>query len=121
MLGSLVVALQLHPPPAVTVNDELPPEAANDSDEAEIVSGQDEVMEKLEFEMSKKMLPSASTFMRAEEVTALGTMKVCDPSLGVEAAIVIGKVSPPSVESETFTEEQFTGGRLEEAGSQETD
>lgn len=41
--------------------------------------------------------------------------------MGVEAAMMMGKERPASVEREILTEEQLTGGEEEEATSQETD
>src|SRR5262245_34307779 len=53
--------------------------------------------------MSKKILPTASTLIRAVVVALFGTVMVSEPSLGVLAAMVIGKVLPPSVDREIFT------------------
>jgi hypothetical protein len=53
----------------------LEAEAENEREEAETEEGQEAVMEKLELEMSKKILPRASTLIRAEEVGRLGTEK----------------------------------------------
>ena len=46
------------------------------------------LMVKLAFEMSKKMLPAHSTLIRADEVGALGTVMLCEPSLAVLEANV---------------------------------
>jgi hypothetical protein len=64
---------------------------------------------KLLLETSKKMLPTASTLTREVVPEALGTVTDSDPSLAVLAASTIGKVDPPSVESEIFTFAQLTG------------
>src|SRR6185436_13418859 len=57
------------------------------------------VMVKLVSEISKKILPTASTLMRAVVVLIFGTMIASLPSLGVLATMVVGKVWPPSLES----------------------
>ena len=57
-------------------------------------------------------MSAASTFTRAEEETLFGTVIDCDPSFGVFASRVIGKVNPPSVESRILTFAQFTGATL---------
>ena len=68
---------------------------------------------KLASEISKKILPTAATLMRAVELRIpLGSITDCDPSLGVLAARVIGKVNPPSVERVIVTFAQLTGARL---------
>ena len=60
-------------------------------------------------EISKKILPTASTFIRAVVVGVPGIETVSLPSLGVLAVSVIGKVLPPSVESEILTFAQLIG------------
>src|ERR1051325_6279260 len=77
-------------------------------------------MVKLAFEMSKKILPTASTLMRAVEVGVLGRMTVSEPSFGVEATRTVGKVLPPSVESEILTLAALTGAFAVFATSQVT-
>lgn len=62
-----------------------------------------ELMVKLALDISKKMLPAASTFTLAVVVGLLGTVIFCEPSLGVPEARVMGKVSPPSVDSSMLT------------------
>ena len=119
--GLFETAVQLHPAGAVTENEEFEAAAGSESDDADREAGQEEVIVKFELEISKKMLLMASTFNRAEEEGELGTVKECDPSLGVELAITIGNESPPSVEREILTEEQDTGGAEVEATSQEID
>ena len=52
---------------------------------------------------SKKMLPTASTLIRAVVVLTLGKVTNSDPSFGVLAASTYGKVEPPSVDSEIIT------------------
>jgi hypothetical protein len=61
------------------------------------------VIVKLTSFMSKKMLPTPSTFILAAAVGRLGTLIDSEPSFGVEASIVVGNVCPPSVESEILT------------------
>src|ERR1043166_894799 len=66
-------------------------------------------MVKFALDISKKILPTASTFMRAAVVGLLGTMIGSDPSFGVLAAITMGNVLPPSVESDILTFAQLIG------------
>src|SRR3954447_7163570 len=56
------------------------------------------VMAKSAWLTSKKMLPTASTLMRALSAVTCGKVISCEPSLGVEAARTVGKVCPPSVD-----------------------
>ena len=65
-------------------------------------------MVKLVLEISKKILPTASTFILAVEVGVLGMVTTSLPSFGVLATKVL-KVVPPSVEREIFTLAQLTG------------
>ena len=51
-----------------------------------------EVMVKFEFEISKKIFPTASILMRAVEVGVLGITTDCEPSFGVLEARTVGKV-----------------------------
>src|SRR5688572_2221577 len=61
-------------------------------------------------EISKKMFPTASTLMRAEELERpLGIVTPADPLLGTLAASTVGKLIPPSVDREIFTLAAFTG------------
>ena len=53
--------------------------------------------------MSKKMLPTASTLIRACVVGVFGTVITSEPSFGVEAVKTVGKFSPPSVDNEILT------------------
>ena len=65
-------------------------------------------MVKLVFEISKRMFPTASTFMRLVVPELDGTVTTSDPSLAVEEAKTVGKVFPPSVDNKMFTELQLT-------------
>ena len=67
------------------------------------------VIVKLVLEMSKKILPAASTFILAVVVAVLGIVKASLPSLGVLAANTVGNVCPPSVLKDIFTLAQLTG------------
>src|SRR6478672_1524431 len=67
---------------------------------------------KLVFEISKKILPTASTFIRFFVPGVEGTATTSEPSLGVEAAKTVGKVFPPSVDNKIFTAVQFTDPAL---------
>ena len=69
-------------------------------------------MVKLVFEISKKMLPTASTFILAVVVGVAGINNASVPSLGVLAASTVGKVCPPSVLNEIFTLAHSTGVKL---------
>ena len=63
---------------------------------------------KLVFEISKKIFPTASTFIRLVVPCTEGTVTTCEPSLGVADAKTVGNVFPPSVDNKMFTELQFT-------------
>ena len=65
---------------------------------------------KFAFETSKKTLPSASIFTRAELVAKCGIVTASEPSFGVLAARTCGYVSPPSVDRLIFTSVVPTGG-----------
>ena len=67
------------------------------------------VMVKFASEISKKMLPTASTLMRAVVVPVFGMVTDSVPSFGVLARSTVGKVIPPSVEREIFTLAALTG------------
>ena len=67
------------------------------------------VIVKFVFDMSKKILSAASTFILAVVVAVFGMVSTSDPSLGVVAANTVGKVCPPSVDKEIFTSAQLTG------------
>jgi hypothetical protein len=60
-------------------------------------------MVKFVSEISKNTFPTASTFTRAVVVDTLGMSTASLPSLTVLAAKTVGKVVPPSVESDIFT------------------
>src|SRR4051812_49824730 len=60
-------------------------------------------IEKLPWEISKKILPAASTLMRAWLVVIFGSTTVWEPSLGVPLTSVMGKVLPPLVDNKIFT------------------
>ena len=64
---------------------------------------------KLVLLISKKILPTASTFILAVVVGSTGITKDSVPSLGVLAASTVGKVCPPSVLNDIFTLAQLTG------------
>ena len=64
---------------------------------------------KLVLEISKKILPTASTLILAVVVAVLGITKASVPSFGVLATNTVGKVLPPSVLNEIFTLAQLTG------------
>ena len=66
-------------------------------------------MVKFVFEISKKTLPNASTFIRAVLVGVAGIRTVSLPSLGVLAVRVNGKLLPPSLESIILTFAQLIG------------
>lgn len=70
------------------------------------------VMVKFVSEISKKILPTASTFTRAVVVGVLGIRSDSVPSLVVFAARTVGNVVPPSVESESLTFAVLTGGSV---------
>ena len=67
------------------------------------------VIVKFGSEILKKMLPTASTLMRAVEVGVFGTLIVAVPLFGVLVARVNGKLLPPSSESRTRTFAQLIG------------
>ena len=70
------------------------------------------VISKLAFEISKKILPTASTFILAVVVAIEGIITVSVPSFGVLAEITVGKVTPPSVDKDIFTLAQLTGAAV---------
>ena len=63
-------------------------------------------------EISKKILPTASTFIRAVVVGMLGIKTDSAPSLGVLARRMVGNVLPPSVEREILTFAALTGAAV---------
>lgn len=70
------------------------------------------VMLKFVLEISKKILPTASTFILAVVVAVLGIVTDCEPSFGVLAASTVGNVCPPSVLKDIFTLAQLTGATV---------
>ena len=72
----------------------------------------EDVMLKLELEISKKIFPTASTFILAVVEVIAGMVTAADPSLGVLAVNTLGKVCPPSVDSEILTLAQLTGAAV---------
>ena len=63
-------------------------------------------------EISKKILPTPSTFIRAVVVCMFGITTDSEPSLAVLAARTVGKVLPPSVEREILTFAALTGAAV---------
>ena len=84
----------------VVMPDAVSPDGAAQPEPAVIV--------KLVLEISKKILPTASTFILAVVVGVLGIITTSLPSLAVLATKVL-KVVPPSVEMDIFTLAQLTG------------
>lgn len=91
----LIVAL------VVVTDEEVKPVAVPQEDPA--------VMVKLLLEISKKIFPTASTFILAVVVGVFGMTNASVPSFGVLAASTVGNVCPPSVLKEIFTLAQLTG------------
>jgi hypothetical protein len=69
-------------------------------------------------EISKKILPMASTFTLAVLLAPAGIVTNSDPSLGVLASKAVGNVCPPSVDNEILTFAVLTGGSVVLATSQ---
>lgn len=67
---------------------------------------------KLVFDMSKKTLPTASTFILAVVEAPTGIVTASVPSLAVLASKTVGNVCPPSVDNEILTLAQLTGGSV---------
>ena len=65
-------------------------------------------MVKFVLDISKKILPTASIFIRLLVPETGGTVIISVPSLGVALAKTVGKVVPPSVDNKMFTVAQFT-------------
>src|SRR5437868_3791667 len=85
------------------------------ADEANLAGApQDEpaVIEKFVFDISKKILPTASTLILAVVVGVFGMVSTSVPSFGVLADSTVGNVCPPSVESDIFTFAQLIGERF---------
>src|ERR1051325_2824873 len=72
----------------------------------EVVLG---VIAKFAGETLKKILPAASTLIRAEEVGVFGTVTVAAPLFAVLETSTNGKLLPPSIESNTRTFAQSMG------------
>ena len=70
------------------------------------------VIVKLVLDISKNIFPTASILIRQVEDEAAGTVIVSVPSLSVLAAITVGKVMPPSVDSVILTLAQLTGAAV---------
>ena len=69
-------------------------------------------MVKFTLEISKKILPTASTFILAVVDAPAGITNDSVPSFAVLAANTVGKVCPPSVLNEIFTLAQLTGAAV---------
>ncbi len=63
---------------------------------------------KLVLEISKKIFPTASTFIRLVVPVVFGTFITSVTSFAVAAANTVGNVCPPSVDNKIFTLWQFT-------------
>src|SRR5438477_8059241 len=70
------------------------------------------VIVKFASEISKKMLPTASTFTRAVVVAMFGTVMLAEPLFGTLAATTLGNVFPPSVEIEILMLAALTGAAV---------
>jgi hypothetical protein len=90
--------------PDVVMADAVKPDGA--------LHDEPEVIVKLAFEISKKIFPTASTFILAVVVGVFGMANTSDPSLAVLDVSTVEKVCPPSVDSDIFTFAQLTGERL---------
>jgi hypothetical protein len=83
-------------------------EAVNPAGEAQ---PEPDVIVKFVLEISKKIFPTASTFILAVVVGVLGIVTASLPSLAVLATNVLN-VAPPSVEMDIFTLAQLTGAAV---------
>lgn len=101
---ALATAVQLTVAVVFPIADEVKPVASPQATVPPMV--------KLVLEISKKILPTASTFILAVVVGVAGITNASVPSLGVLAASIVGKVCPPSVLNEIFTLAQSTGVKL---------
>lgn len=77
-----------------------------------LAQAEPEVIVKFALEISKKILPTASTFILAVVVGVFGIANASLPSLGVLAANTVGNVLPPSVLKDIFTLAQLTGAAV---------
>jgi len=82
---------------------------AEDAKPVAVPQAEPAVIVKLALEISKKILPTASTLILAVVVGVFGITSASVPSLGVLAANTVGNVWPPSVLNEIFTLAQLTG------------
>ena len=71
-----------------------------------------DVIVKLVLEISKKILPTASTFILAVVDGVFGITNASVPSLAVLVVNTVGKVWPPSVDNDIFTLAQLTGAAV---------
>ena len=101
---ALATAVQLTVAELFPIADEVKPVASPQATVPPIM--------KFVLEISKKILPTASTFILAVVVGVAGITNASVPSLGVLAASIVGKVCPPSVLNEIFTLAQSTGVKL---------
>ena len=101
---ALATAVQLTVAELFPIADEVKPVASPQATVPPMV--------KLVLEISKKILPTASTFILAVVVGVAGITNASVPSLGVLAESTVGKVCPPSVLIEIFTLAQSTGVKL---------
>ena len=99
-----LTAFQLTVADEVVTDDEANPDGVPQELPAVIV--------KLVLEISKKILPTASTLIRAVVLGVLGMVTAWLPSLGVLATNTVGKVCPPSVDKDIFTLAQLTGAAV---------
>ena len=67
---------------------------------------------KLVLLISKKIFPTASTFILAVVDGVVGITNASVPSFGVLATSTVGNVNPPSVLNEIFTLAQLIGAML---------
>lgn len=74
-----------------------------------------EVIVKFTFDISKKILPTASTFILALELMIFGIVTVSEPSFGTFETNVYGKVYPLSTDNKMFTFAVLIGDRFVEA------
>ena len=85
---------------------------AEDDSPVAVPQAEPAVMVKLVLEISKKILPTASTFILAVVVGVFGITNASEPSFAVLATNTVGNVCPPSVLNEIFTLAQLTGAAV---------
>ena len=78
-------------------------------DEVKPVGVPHEPIEKSTLEISKKILPTASIFIRHVLLETDGTVMDSDQSFAVLASNTVGNVCPPSVDNDILTLAQLTG------------